>query len=71
MLSNHTSHESHTIGRGISQFFPRQSHTGIGIERLSVGMHTLNESNSRGDLVEAVADATEVCGTQHDVQQKT
>ena len=34
---------------------------GIGIERLSVGIHTW--------LVEAVADVTEICDTQHELQK--
>ena len=42
---------------------------GIGVERVSVGPHTLKESNRRGRLDKAVADATDIRCAEHNVQK--
>ena len=42
---------------------------GIGVERISVGQHTLNEGNKRGDWMK-LDDATEALRGQHNVQKK-
>ena len=43
---------------------------GYGVERVSVGPHTLNEGNKRvSRLDEAMADDTKFHSTQHDVQK--